>query len=137
MLAALAEMRDAAADQRFRQLVAAGDAQTPVVEVGALSPLGDEHVVDGGIVDDTGDDLPLPHQGDRDAEDRDAVEKIGGAVERIDVPGVALVGALDRAALFHHEAVARPRLGQFLEDDLLGLLVGQGDEIAGTLDRNL
>ena len=44
---------------------------------------------------------------------RNAVQEIGGAVERIDDPAMALVGAGARAAFLAEKAVARPRLGEF------------------------
>ncbi len=59
--------------------------------------------------------------------------KIGGAVERIDDPAMGLVGALDGAALLHQKAVAGTRLGELLEQGLLGLDVGGGDEIGWAL----
>ena len=40
-------------------------------------------------------------------------------------------------ALLHQEAVAGARLGQLAEDDVLGAVVGGGDEIARPLDRHL
>ena len=68
---------------------------------------------------------------------RNAVQEIGGAVERIDDPAMGLVGAVARAAFLAEKAVARPRLGQFLAHDLLGAAVGGGDEIARPLQRHL
>ena len=111
----------------------AGDAQALVVEEGALALLGQEQSSLAGIVDHAGDDLALALQGDGDREVRDAVQEVGGAVERIDDPGVGLVGALDLAALFAEEAVAGPRLGELARRWLPRPLVGGGDEIAGPL----
>lgn len=74
---------------------------------------------------------------DRDGELRDAVQEVGGAVQGIDDPGVALVGALTGAALFADEAVAGPGLGEVLVEDLFRALVGERDEIRGTLQRDL
>ena len=68
---------------------------------------------------------------------RNAVQEVGGAVERIDDPAIGLVGAFNDAALFHHEAVAGARLGEFFEQRLLGFDVGGGDEIARPLARDL
>ena len=68
---------------------------------------------------------------------RNAVQEIGGAVERVDDPAVALVGARDGAAFLAEKAVIRPRLGEFLAHDLLGAAVGGGDEIARPFDRHL
>src|ERR1700675_1004956 len=68
---------------------------------------------------------------------RDAVQEIGGAVERIDDPAMTLVGAGPGPAFFAEKAGGRPRLGQFLVDDLLGAAIGGGDEIARPLERHL
>ena len=92
-------------------LLRRGDPQAPVVEEGAGAALGDIEFVDDRIVDDAGDDLALALERQRDGEDRDAVEEIGGAVERIDDPAVGLVAAGDLAAFLGEEAVAGPRLG--------------------------
>ena len=59
------------------------------------------------IVDQAGDDRALALEPDRDGELRDAVQEIGGAVERIDDPAVGLVGAVARAAFLAEKAVAR------------------------------
>ncbi len=64
---------------------------------------------------------------------RHGVQEVGGAVERVDDPGVGLVGALDHAALFAEEAVAGPRLQQFLEQRLFGLEVGGADIVGRAL----
>src|SRR6202171_6804786 len=68
---------------------------------------------------------------------RNAVQEIGGAVERIDDPAMTFVGAGAGATFLAEKAVSRPRLGQFLVDDLLGAAVGGGDEIARPLERHL
>jgi hypothetical protein len=68
---------------------------------------------------------------------RNAVQEIGGAIERIDDPPMTLVGAGARAAFFAEKAVVRPRLGEFLIDNFLGPPVGRGDEIARALERDL
>ena len=88
-------------------LVRPGDAQAAVVHEGAAAALGGVELVHRRIVDDAGDELALALQRDRDGEDRDAVQEIGGAVERIDDPAVLVVLAGDRAALFHQEGSSR------------------------------
>jgi hypothetical protein len=65
------------------------------------------------------------------------MEEVGGAVERVDVPAVGLVRPLHHAGLFHDEAVVGPRLLELIAQDLLGLAVGRGDEVAGALARDL
>ena len=68
---------------------------------------------------------------------RNAVHEVRGAVERIDHPGVGLVGALVAAAFLAEEAVAGARGGQLLAQDLFRLAVGGGDEIGRSLERHL
>ena len=130
-------MRQAAGDHAFIELPAPGDAQPLVVEEGALAALGDVEVVIGRIVDQARDHHAFALQADRDREMRNAVQEIGGAVERIDDPGVALVGAFARAAFLADETVARPRLGEILVQHFLGALVRLGDEIRRALQRHL
>ena len=134
---AAADMRQAAGDHAFIELPAPGDAQPLVVEEGALAALGDVEFVVGGIVDHAGDDGALALQADRDREMRNAVQKIGSAVERIDDPGVALVGAFAGAAFLADKTVARPRLGEVRVEHFLGALVRQRDEIGRSLQRHL
>ena len=68
---------------------------------------------------------------------RDAVQEVGGAVERIDDPAMMAVAARLDSAFLHQEAVAGPRLASSARSGLLGLEIGGGDEIAGALDRDL
>ena len=81
--------------------------------------------------------VPSRSQPDGNAELRNAVQEIGGAVERIDDPGVRLVGAFAAAAFLADEAVARTRLVEFRVERLLGAAVGGGDEIRRAFERNL
>jgi len=65
------------------------------------------------------------------------MEEVGGPIQGIDDPGMGLVRALDQAAFLAEEAVAGPRLGQGLEEGLLGLVVGGRDIVCGTLAGDL
>ena len=136
-IAAAPVMRQAAGDHRVGQPLAHRDPDALVVEIRALAALGDEQLLVGRIVGQAGDDGAVALERDRHREMRDAVQEIGGAVERIDDPAMALVGAGAGAAFLAEKAVGRPRLGQFLVDDLLGAAVGGGDEIARPLERHL
>ena len=124
-------MRQAAGDHAVAELAPAGDAQPLIVEEGALAALGDIEVVIGRIVDQAGDHGALALQADRNRELRDAVQEIGGAVERIDDPGVALVVAFAGAAFLADEAVARPRLGEIGVQHLLGAASAMVTKLAG------
>ena len=136
-MVAAADMRQSAGDHAFAKLAPAGDAQPLVVEECALAALGDVEFLVGGIVDHPGDDRALARQPDRDRELRDAVQEIGGAVERIDDPGVGLVGALAVAAFLADEAVARARFRKIGIEHFLGALVGERDEVGGPFQRHL
>ncbi len=134
---AAAVMRQPAGDDGLGEPLPSGDADALVVEESALAAFGDEQVVVGGIVDEAGDDRAVALERDRHREMRNAVQKIGRAVERIDDPAMGFVGAFVRAAFLAEEAVIGPRLGELFAHDLLGALVGGGDEIARPLQRNL
>ena len=134
---AAADMRQAAGDHQLVELLARGDAQALVVQVRALALLGEEQVVIGGIVDEACDQLAFALERDRHGEVRNAVQEVGGAVERIDDPDIGLVGAFARAAFLADEAVAGAGLGQFVIERLFGALVGEGDEVCRTFQRNL
>ena len=134
---AAAVMRQAAGHHRVGEPRPRRDANPPVVEEGALAALGDEQIVVGRIVDEAGDDGAVALERDRHGEMRNAVQEIGGAVERIDDPAVRVVGAGMRAAFLAEKAVIRPRLGELGAQNLLGLAVGGGDEIARAFERHL
>ncbi len=137
LVVAAADMRQAAGDHAFVELAPSGHAEPLVVEERALAALGDVELLIGGVVDHAGDDSAFARQADRDRELRNAVQEIGGAVERIDDPGMALVGALARAAFLADEAVAGSRFREVGVEHLLGALVGERDEIGRALQRDL
>ena len=68
---------------------------------------------------------------------RQPVQEVRRPVQRIDDPAMLGIAAGDGAALLHQEAVVGPAVLQLLAQDLLGLVVGGGDEIARPLDGDL
>ena len=74
---------------------------------------------------------------DRDRPVRQAVQEVGGAVERVDDPAIVRRAAGLDAALLHDEAVVGAAALELLLDHVLGPPVGGGDEVAGPLDRDL
>src|SRR5271166_3414187 len=68
---------------------------------------------------------------------RDAVQKVQGAIKRIDDPAMGLVRAFVAAAFLAEEAVAGTRRCKLGAQRLLGATVGRSHEIGGTLERNL
>src|SRR5690606_9288708 len=129
--------RRAAGKEGVTHVIAARDAQAPIVEVSALAFLGPEQFVAHNVIDNARDQHAFALKPDRDGEMRDAVQKVGGAVERIDKPAIGFVGAFDDAALFHDEAIAGARFRKLLEQGLLSLDVGGGHKVARALARHL
>src|SRR5262249_35042614 len=119
------------------EALARGDAQPPVVEEGALAALGRVEFLGRRVVDEARHDGRVAFERNRDGELRDAVDKVGSAVERIDDPRVGLVAALVSPALLAEEAVAGPRLRKLGAQDLLRAVVGRRDEVRRSLQRYL
>src|SRR5262245_66071340 len=99
-------MRQAANDQRLVEGGARRNPHALVVQKGTLAALGDEELVLDRIVDEACDRHAVAFQPDGDAEMRDGMQKVGGAIERIDMPAMRLVGTLEDAAFLEHEAPA-------------------------------
>ena len=87
---AAAVVRQPAGDDGVGEPLARGDADAPVVEEGAFAAFGNEHVVVRRIVGQRRDNGAVALERDRDGEMRNAVQEIGGAVERIDDPPMTL-----------------------------------------------
>src|ERR1700685_3524376 len=102
MIAAVAE-GDAGADHRFVEPAARRDAHPPFVDEGAATFFRPEHFVAHRLVDATPDHFLLPPEDDRNREEGQAVQEIRRAVEGIDDPAMAAIGAWRVAALFHGE----------------------------------
>ena len=115
----------------------ARDAQTMVIEIGALAALGPVKVAGGRVEDDAGGQNPFALQGDGNGEVRNGVQEIGGAVERVDDPAVGLVGAFDETAFLAEESITWPGLFKLRADHRLGLDVGGGDKVGQALFRDL
>src|SRR5712671_712278 len=65
------------------------------------------------------------------------MQKICGAVERVDDPAIGFVVALPPAAFLAEKTVARPRLGELRVQNLFGVTVCRGDEIRRAFHRDL
>ena len=73
--------------------------------VRAASLLGREQLVARGIVNHAGNSPVLVLQSQRNAEHRKSVRKVGGAIERIDIPAIVAAG-IDQALLFAENIVS-------------------------------
>src|SRR5690606_15519643 len=85
---AVSQEWQARGDDAVAQVTPGGNAHAMLVAEGAAAALGREKLVHGGIVDDARDDLALALKGDGDGEERNAVQEVRRAVERIDDPAV-------------------------------------------------
>src|SRR5580698_4218504 len=101
---------------------------TLLVQVSATSLLGGKEFVASGIVNDAGDALALVLECHGNAEEGKAVGKVGGAVERVDVPAVVAAG-VQQAAFLAEDIVRRPVLAQALANEGFGFAVGDGDQV--------
>ena len=99
LVAAAADPRHACPDHGVGQLLALRHPQPAIVEKRAGTPLGHVELVDDRIVHDRRDELALAFECERYGEERDAVQEIRGAVERVDDPAVAAILARQLAAL--------------------------------------
>src|SRR3546814_691744 len=133
-------VREAGAEQAVLHALGRRHRLALAVEESAAAAPGRVEFVDVGIVDDADLDLAIHHQRDRYAPGRHAAEEAGGAVDRIDHPDrLAGRAALAGAGLLAEKAVLRAARLQFAADQLLDLLVGDGDDVLQplALDRQL
>jgi len=126
---AATRMRNAAADDALGQIAPPRDAQAPLVQKSTAAALGREQLITHGIEYDARDWQAVLHDSDRDREQRNAVEEIGGAIQGINHPVVRSVGTFDRPALFHDEAEGGTGLGKFAIDHVFRAAVGIGNKI--------
>ena len=74
--------------------------------------------------------LTFPLAGNRDREQRQAMCKVGGSVERVDDPAGRVARSTVVAALFGQDAVVGEAAGDGGADDLLGGAVVAGDKVS-------
>src|SRR5215475_5786320 len=93
LVARAATVGNAGADQAVGQVLAVGNTQPPIVNKGALAALSRVKLVEDGIIDEAADDFAVALKPDGNAEQRDAVQKIGRTIKGIDDPTMRFVGA--------------------------------------------
>src|SRR5215469_3259430 len=98
---------------------------------------GDKKLVTDRIEDKAGNDLLFSLQSDRDGELGNAVQKIGGAIQRVDDESVSLVGAINGPRLLDEKSIPWPGAGKLLDQNPLGALIGDRNEIGWSLHRDL
>ena len=111
----------------------ARDAHAAVVQERAAATAGGEQFVARRVIDDRLRDLAALGQRDRHGVVGQAVDEVGGAVQRIDDPlELGLVGAL-QAEFLAQDGVIRISGAQRLDDGLLGGAIDFRDIIARPL----
>src|SRR5258706_5081131 len=131
-------MRVSGWDDGRIQVGPCGDPKAPrVVYKGTLAALGCVEIASRGIIDEACHKFTFPFERDRDRKERNAVKKIRGAVERIDNPGVRLVGAFHKPAFLHEKAIAMTCPAQFIIEDGLCAMIGGGHEVGRPFDADL
>src|SRR4029078_11188342 len=134
---AVSVVSDPACDDRLRKPRPCSDAKALLVEKRALALLGNEHFVGRRIVDQASDHAAVALERNRNCEVGDAMQEIGGAVERIADPHVALVGALAPAGFLSKKTISRPCLHELHVDGFFSATVGGRYEIGWSLQGDL
>jgi len=117
--------RKAGGEERRLDAVVIGNAYAGVVTEGAGAPLRREEEVAQRLVDHAGDHLLAVAQADRDRPEREVLQVVRGAVERIDDPGT-LAGAVGRgvhAGFLAEDAVSRGPLLEVGDDGRFALAI--------------
>src|SRR5690606_33276950 len=130
---AATKMRHAGGDHAVGELVTGCNTQTTVIEECPATALSGIKFIAGRIINYPGNHLSLTLKRDRNSENRNTVQKVCGAIKRINDPAVLAVFAFNSAAFFHQEAVIRTGTAQLAIDEIFRFAVGLGDIIAGTL----
>jgi hypothetical protein len=121
-------------DQRVFKLQAFGDAQAAVVKVGATAFARGKQVVAGGVVDNSLLNFALDRQRNADAIHRQAVDKVGGAVQWVDDPDeLGIFGTVFTARFFGPDAVAGVGGQQCLNNHLFCGVVNLGYKVVDLL----
>src|SRR5262245_11682391 len=113
------------------------DTNALIIQERALALFGHEHFIACRIVDQAGNHGAVALERHRNCEVGDAVQKIGGAVERIYDPHMTLVSAFATATFFTEKTIARSCLHELRVDGFFGATVGGRNEIGRALQRNL
>ena len=105
---------DARRHHAVGQIAACRHPQALVVEESAFALLGVIHLIGDGVEHQASDNFAVHFEPDGNGEMRNAVQEIGGAVDRIDDEAVIGVAAGDNSGLLGEEGIAGPRLGELL-----------------------
>ncbi len=102
----MTQKRDAGRHHGIRHFTPRRHSQPAIVQPCAFIGFSPEHFVLADVKHHARMHLAITLQPDRDRPVGHAVQKIGGAVQRINDEAVCPVAAFDHTALFHEEAIA-------------------------------
>ena len=129
--------RETGGDQAFLQAGAFAHADAAVVHEGTTAFGGGEQVVAARVVNDGLFNLALHGQRNTHAVHREAMDEVGGAVQRVDDPDVVgVLCTLGAAGFFGEDAMSWVGGEQRLDDHFLSRVVHFGDEVVDLLLRN-
>jgi hypothetical protein len=129
--------RKAGGDQALLQPGALAHADAALIQVSAAALGGREEVVAAGVVDDGLLDLAAHGQRNADAIDGEAVNEVGGAVQRIDDPdAIRILGSMLAARFLGQDPVLGIGGEQGFDDRLFAGVVDFGDEVVDLLLRD-
>jgi hypothetical protein len=100
----------------------------PVVQISARAAFGGEELVLHGVEHHAGNNLFAARERKRDVEDGEAVGEVGGAIQRIDKPGV-LGRRRVAAAFLGHDAMRREVRAEALDDEFFRGAISFGDQV--------
>ena len=117
--------------QGLAQVAGVRDMQLPRAEPGAGAPHRMKVLVQQGVIDHRRRALALEFHANGDAETREAVGKIRGAIQGVDDPAPGTGGFIVASPLLGEDAVFGPRLSNRLDDQGLAFAVDLRHQVDG------
>ena len=129
-------VRKAGSEERTVELVHRGELDRGAIQARAGAAERREELLADGIVNQPEEELVVAGERDRDREVRVAVGEVGGAIERVDVPAMAVAtGAA--GGLLGMDAVLREGGRYHVDDQPLGFSIDRGHEVHLTLEGDV
>ncbi len=127
--------REAGSDERFVQVDPLRDADAAVVEERTLPAASDEQFITGRVIDHPGFENPAAFEGNGDGIDGEAMEEVGGSIQRIHDPAFLArrSGRSHQPAFLRQDGVIRMGGSDHLDDGRFGGPVDLAHEIVGRL----
>lgn len=104
---------------------------SPIAE-SPFACFGRKGLVQKGLMDDTAENAPMMHGGDRNAEYRDAMSKVDRSVERVDNPEQLVRSVMPATFFGQKPSIGRMRT-KHINDAALAAVIELGHEVVPTL----